>query len=92
MSEISDHYNLGNMTTMVNFNIFRNPFIDTQVSFLLGTLEDARRRETEQYWRNTIVNEILKKIDSIPQEDGGYCHVIHYCDVVELIQLSKGKK
>ena len=71
-------------------NVFRNPFIDAQVSFLMGSLDDARRRETEQYWRTAIVNEILERIDTLPKEDGGYCHTVHYCDVIELIELSKG--
>lgn len=76
----------------MRINIFRNPYMDAQVSFLLGTLDDARRRETEDYWRTNIVNEILERIESMGKEDGGYCHVVHYCDVIELIELSKGKR
>lgn len=75
----------------MRLNVFRNPFIDAQVSMLMGTLDDARRRETEAYWRTTIVNEILDRIHTLPKEDGGYCHTVHYCDVIELIELSKGK-
>ena len=76
----------------MRINIFRNPFIDAQVSMLMGTLDDARRRETESYWRTAIVNEILDRIETLPKDDGGYCHTLHYCDVVELIELSKDKR
>ena len=75
----------------MKLNIFRNPFIDAQVKFILDAFDDVKKRETEDYWRTTIVNEILQRIESMGKEDGGYCHVIHYCDVIELIQLSKGK-
>jgi hypothetical protein len=43
----------------MNFNIFRNPFIDTQVSMLMDTFDDALRKQTEQYWRSKIAGEIL---------------------------------
>ena len=75
----------------MKLNIFRNPFIDAQVKFILDAFDDVKKRETEDYWRTTIVNEILERIESMGKEDGGYYHVIHYCDVIELIELSKGK-
>ena len=76
----------------MRLNIFRNPFIDVQVGYLVDNLIDARRKETEEYWRETITKEILERMEYLPKEDGGYCHVVHYCDVIELIELSKGKK
>lgn len=48
-------------------------------------------KDEEKYWRTVIVNEILQRIEDMPKEDGGYCHVLHYCDVVEEILLCKGK-
>lgn len=72
----------------MKINIFRNPFVDAQVGYFLDSMVDARRKETEDYWRNAIVNEILERMENIPKEDGGYCHVIHYCDVIESIGLS----
>ena len=76
----------------MKLNIFRNPFIDAQVKFILDAFDDVKKQETEDYWRTTIVNEILQRIESMGKEDGGYCHVVHYCDVIELIELSKGKR
>lgn len=75
---------------MSRFNIFRNPIIDTQVSMLMDTFDLALRRQTEEYWRTVIVNEILERVENMPKEDGGYCYVVHHCDVVELIGLSRG--
>lgn len=71
-------------------NIFRNPFIEAQVGYLLDAYDDGLRKQTEEYWRQTIVNEVLQRIESMPKEDGGYCHVVHHCDVIELIGLSRG--
>lgn len=79
------------MKKKMRINIFRNPFIDVQVGYLIDNLVDARRKETEAYWRETITKEILEHIDWIPKEDGGYCYVVHYCDVIETIGLSNGK-
>jgi len=47
-------------------------------------------KDTEEYWRTVIVNEILERVENMPKEDGGYCYVVHHCDVVELIGLSRG--
>ena len=74
----------------MRINIFRNPFIDAQVGYLIDGMVDARRKETEQYWREKIVKEIQQRIETIPKEDGGYCFVVHLCDVVEMIDLSHG--
>ena len=75
----------------MKINIFRNPFIDVQVGYLIDNLVDARRKETESYWREVIVKEILERVESIPKDNGGYCHTLHYCEVIEMIDLSKGK-
>ena len=75
----------------MRFNIFRNPHVDAQVGYLIDSMIDARRKETEVYWRNKVVDEILERIEWIPKDDGGYCFTIHYCDVVELIELSQRK-
>ena len=40
------------------FNIFRNPFIDAQVGYLLDSMIDARRKETEEYWRGIFEKEL----------------------------------
>ena len=66
--------------------------MDSQVTFLLDTYDQAVRNQTEEYWRQTIVNEILQRIEDIPKEDGGYCHVVHHCEVVEQILLCKGNR
>lgn len=47
----------------MRFNIFRNKHVDAQVGYLLDTMIDARRNETEAYWRKTIAEEIY---DSCP--------------------------
>jgi len=44
---------------MVKFNIFRNPFVDAQVSMLMDSYDNAQRKQTEQYWRSKIAGEIL---------------------------------
>lgn len=46
---------------MSRFNIFRNPFVDSQVTFLLDTYDQAIRNQTEQYWRSKIAGEVLTK-------------------------------
>lgn len=43
----------------MKFNIFRNPFIDAQVSMLMDCYDDALRKQTEQYWRSKIAGEVL---------------------------------
>ena len=54
---------------MMRINIFRNPYIDAQVGMLLDSLDHARRKETEAYWRSMIVKEILQRIEDMPKED-----------------------
>ena len=49
----------------MRFNIFRNPLIDVQVSMLMDTLDDAVRKQTEDYWRNTIAREVLEYFPNI---------------------------
>lgn len=46
----------------MRINIFRNPHIDAQVGYLLDSMIDARRKETEEYWRSTITDEIKKSL------------------------------
>ena len=75
----------------MKLNIFRNPFIDAQVGYFLDSLVDARRKETEAYWRNKITEEILSGLSYIAKEDGGYCHVVHLCEVEEIVSMSKEK-
>jgi len=52
---------------LINLNIFRNPFIDAQIGYLIDSYEGGLRKQTESYWRETIANDILKfgaKIES----------------------------
>ena len=70
----------------MKINIFRNRHIDAQVGYLLDTLTDARRRETEAYWRGVVTKEILDIIASL-EYDGDYCKVIHSCDLIDEIVL-----
>ncbi len=76
----------------MRINIFRNPFMDAQVGYFLDSMIDARRKETEEYWRTVIVNEIRTRIKQISTEDGGYCFVVHLCDVEEVVELSRGQR
>jgi hypothetical protein len=41
----------------MKINIFRNPFIDAQVGFLIDSYEDGLRKQTESYWRKVIDKE-----------------------------------
>ena len=47
----------------MKINIFRNPFVDTQVGFLIDAMVDARRKETEAYWRETLEKEFQERLD-----------------------------
>ena len=69
----------------MKINIFRNPHIDAQVGYLIDTLIDARRKETEAYWRGVVTKEVLDIIRTL-EYDGDYCKVIHSCDLIELIE------
>ena len=59
---------------MGKINIFRNPFIDTQVGMLVDAYEDGLRKQTEEYWRKTIAQEIRSAIDGGTQinAEGAY--------------------
>lgn len=50
----------------MKFNIFRNPFVESQVTFLLDTYDEALRNQTEEYWRSKIAGEILRKFPHSP--------------------------
>lgn len=41
----------------MKINIFRNPFIDAQAGYLMDMMIDARRKETESYWRAVLEKE-----------------------------------
>lgn len=53
----------------MKFNIFRNPFVDSQVAMLMGSFDDAVRRQTEEYWRNEIAIQILDRCPDTPTCD-----------------------
>ena len=46
----------------MRLNIFRNPFMDAQVGYFLDSMIDARRKETEAYWREVVTKEVLDRI------------------------------
>lgn len=50
----------------MRLNIFRNPFIDAQVSMLVGSFDDSVRRQTEDYWRNEIASEVIRRCTDTP--------------------------
>lgn len=70
----------------MRINIFRNSFVDVQVGMLLDSLDHARRKETEDYWRKTIYQEILDEIRQTEFE-GEWCMVVHSCDLIDFIGL-----
>lgn len=70
----------------MKINIFHNPFIDAQVVYLLDSMVDARRKETEAYWRGVVTKEILDIIATL-EYDSDYCKVIHSCDLIDEIVL-----
>lgn len=76
----------------MRLNRIRSVASDPFISHMRIAYDEGIRKETEDYWRQTLVSEILERIESIPKDDGGYCHTLHYCDVVEMIDLSKGKR
>lgn len=75
----------------MRINIFRNPFVDSQVSFLLDNLDEARKKQTEEYWRAKITDEIFNRVHSLRSEVGGCCFYVQYCDVVDAIEMSEKK-
>lgn len=48
----------------MKFNIFRNPFIDSQAGYFMDILIDSRRKETESYWRETLEKEYQERLDA----------------------------
>lgn len=46
----------------MRINIFRNRHIDAQVGYLLDSMIDARRKETEAYWTEEFSHRIKKRI------------------------------
>lgn len=61
----------------MRINIFRNPFVDAQVSMLLDSLDSARRKETEDYWTETILNRITSRLSrEMCKEDCEMCEGI----------------
>lgn len=39
--------------------------------------------------RERTLNDVEKAIENMPKEDGGYCFVVHHCEVLEEIQLMR---
>jgi hypothetical protein len=71
---------------MSRFNIFRNPYTDAQLGYLLDTMVDSRRRETESYWR-TVIAEEVKNSCSYFRNDGIAC--IDCLDTIDIIYKDK---
>lgn len=61
----------------MKINIFKNPFVDVQVSMLLDSLDHARRKETEEYWRKEIAAELEKWCPEFTR-DGIACEDCRY--------------
>ena len=57
----------------MRFNVFRNPYMDTQARMLVDNFEQAVRNQSEDYWREEISKEIYK-----------YCQCNH-CDELTLL-------
>jgi hypothetical protein len=45
----------------IKLNIFRNPYIDAQIGYFMDNFDQAVRNQTEDYWRNTIADEVLQR-------------------------------
>lgn len=60
----------------MKINIFRNPFVDAQVGYLLDSMVDARRKETEGYWREAISREFRVQLQQT--YDRGYQEGCNY--------------
>ena len=41
---------------------------------------------------NKAIRDVLAAIAAIPKEDGGYCHVLHACDVEDAIEALGGER
>lgn len=55
---------------MPRFNIFRNKLADVQVKYLMDNFDSAIAKQTEQYWREKISEEIYNSCSSVRR--GGY--------------------
>lgn len=73
----------------MRFNVFRNLPTDPIISHMRIGWEEGIRKQTEDYWRDKITQEIAQRVNRIAKENGGYCFVIHECEVMEAIELSK---
>jgi len=69
----------------MKFNIFRNPNIDKQVKNLLDKFEDEINKQTEEYWRTVIAEEIRNVCPDF-KNDGVEC-----IDCLETIEIVFGK-
>jgi len=38
-------------------------------------------------YEKRILDKLQKAIENMPKQDGGYCFVVHHCEVLEEIQL-----
>lgn len=53
----------------------------------IGKLEAAYLQGRDQG-----LTEAIQSIENMPKEDGGYCYVVHHCEVLEEIELLRGKR
>ena len=53
----------------MKINIFRNPFIDAHVGYFIDSMIDARRKETEEYWRG--YNDAMVEMSKNRDKNGG---------------------
>ena len=60
----------------MKFNIFRNPFVDNQVKYLMDSFDGGMRKQTEDYWRRTIAEEIYDACPSV-NKSGYPCEECH---------------
>ena len=40
-------------------------------------------------YKERILNELEEAIENMSKEDGGYCFVVHHCEVLEEIELMR---
>ena len=67
----------------MRLNIFRNPFIDAQIGYLMDTMIDARRKETEDYWTEQFANRLKQRLinEMCPSPSDEPCDI---CGGIEL--------
>lgn len=56
----------------MKINIFRNPFVDAQIGYLMDSMVDARRKETENYWRGILTKEMSDEYNRGYQDGCNY--------------------